>query len=74
MASTKEQVGKTIEHSKTDEGQHRIRVESPRLDCDCLMFVFTSQGIVIDAVMGGIVEATQSKMYESIEEELGDVD
>jgi hypothetical protein len=59
-----------VTHTIMSDGQHRIKVTSPRLECDCLMIVFTDEGIVIDAVTGGVVEATQSKMYESIEEEL----
>jgi hypothetical protein len=60
----------TIKHTKTDDGQHRIVVESPRLECDYLSIVFTHEGVVIDAVTGGVVEGSQAKMYESIEEEL----
>jgi hypothetical protein len=61
---------RSVSHTILDDGQHRIKITSPRLECDCLMIVFTDEGIVIDAVTGGVVEATQSKMYESIEEEL----
>lgn len=59
-----------VEHVITDDGQYRIKIESDRLDNDCLMIVFTHEGIIIDSVTGGIVTGTQCKMYESIEEEL----
>jgi hypothetical protein len=59
-----------IQYRKEDDGTHRITVESDRVDCDALVFVFSSEGVVIDAVTGGVVESTKSMMYESIEEEM----
>jgi hypothetical protein len=59
-----------IEHSKTDDGQHRIRIESDRLECDAMIFVFTDEGLIIDAVTGGVVEGSSSQMYDEIEEGL----
>lgn len=61
-----------IEHSVTDDGQHRIKVESHRIECDSLMFVFTHEGIIVDAVTGGVVDGSQSRMYETFEEEMTD--
>lgn len=58
---------KAIQHSFTAEGQHRISVDSPRLDSDCLMLVFTDEGVVTDAVTGGVVVGTSSQMYDEIE-------
>lgn len=51
-----------------------VRVENDDpdgpMESDQLMFVFTREGVIIDAVTGGIVEATQSTLYEDIEEDL----
>jgi hypothetical protein len=59
-----------IKHEVADDGSHRIWVDSPRLDSDELVFVFSEEGVVTDAVTGGVVVGTASIMYDEIENRL----
>lgn len=62
---------RNIIYSFADDNQHRIRVENSGIDGDCLMFVFTDEGLVIDTVTGGMVGGTSSQTYGEIEDGLG---
>lgn len=61
-----------IKHSHSpNEVEHRIIVDSDRIDADHLIFVFTDEGLIIDSVLGGVVTGTESVMYDDIENRLG---
>ena len=53
-----------------DEDNLRVRIESDRIDADCLICQFTHEGLIIDAVTGGVVEGSSGKMYDEVEDSL----
>jgi len=66
-------MGRTKITIRRDGAGTRVLVDSDRLDADYLSFLFTDEGLITDAVLGGVVTGTDSRMYEDIEENLGDV-
>ena len=66
-------LGYTITRRNGEVESIRVSIENqdgPGEEADRLDFVFTCEGLIIDAVTGGMVEGTESATFEEIEDRL----
>jgi hypothetical protein len=54
-------------------GEHRITVDQRDEEGPLLLFIFTSEGLITDAIVGGEVVATSCALFDDIAAELGSV-